>query len=204
MATSRFLCSVVVIFHEYWCIINPRSSFIMLYNNSNIIAQNYILTMALMYFYIYVYSFYNTYNRYVPENLFSHDKFHADVLKYGNSHGNSASKFGGFGGNRGKKHTSVQTQQQDIPCLPLSCCRQWPENDSESLEPGDVVITIEYCHSCEEHNYKSRHNPQKYLGLAHTYREAMCKVAASYGVRLSVFLKPITIHDPYVIVFLVD
>ena len=38
----RFLCSVAVMFHYYWCIRKPWSSFTMQYNkNNNILAHNH-------------------------------------------------------------------------------------------------------------------------------------------------------------------
>jgi len=135
---------------------------------------------------------------YAPKNVVPGSAFHRDVLKYGNTHANSSSKFGV--GNSGKKYIGAQDSktfaQGDIDLLPLSYVRSWPEY--ESLEPNDVTITIEHCHSCHRHQFKTRHNEAKYLDLAREYRQIMIRVCSQFACRLNIIMKPINDHDPLV------
>jgi len=133
---------------------------------------------------------------YAPKNAAPGSAFHRDVLKYGNAHANSNTKFGV--GNSGKRHIGAQDSpvlsQGDIDLLPLKYLRSWPEY--ETMQPNDVTITIEHCHSCHKHQFKTRHVESKYLNLARDYRQIMIRVCAQFACRLSILMKPIVDHDP--------
>ena len=135
-------------------------------------------------------------NIYAPKNAVPGSAFHRDVLKYGNTHANSSSKF--VIGNAGKKYIGAQLgksrHQGDVDLLPLSYFRSWPE--FAFLQAHDVVITIEHCHNCHRHQFKTRHDSSKYLNLAREYRDILIRICAQFVCKLSIYLKPIEDHDP--------
>ncbi|CAM9875024.1 unnamed protein product, partial [Phaeothamnion confervicola] len=65
----------------------------------------------------------------------------------------------------------------------------WPEY--RSLTPGDVLVTIEYCHACERHRMTFRHNADTFLHHAHAARDLLVPRFEGAGhLRLQVLLKP--------------
>ncbi|CAN0371511.1 unnamed protein product, partial [Discosporangium mesarthrocarpum] len=58
------------------------------------------------------------------------------------------------------------------------------------LEEGDVVVTIEHCHGCQQHQMTTRHDSQAYLKHASAVREYVSHGLRSSPIRLAVVLKP--------------
>ena len=45
--------------------------------------------------------------------------------------------------------------------LPLNLVRQWPEY--KVMEAGDVVLTVEHCCQCHEHDMCTHHKEEQYV-----------------------------------------
>ena len=119
-----------------------------------------------------------------------------DFLKYGNSLGNSSSKFDKtLGGSAYKNHKRNKATDMRVQVLPMKCFRDGPEFDF--LEASDVIFRIEHCCNCHSHAYKSRHDEEQYRSLAQDYKALLADLAAKYAVRCYVYVTPIRDHDPY-------
>ena len=136
------------------------------------------------------------YNPYAAETLGSSmNASSRNILKFGNSHGNSASKFGNA--TTGKKHTSMRSAVPDanLMVLPSRCFRNYALYNE--LEANELIFTIEHCCKCHLHKFETRHNEQQYLDMAHQYRRFLIEECAHFPIKVSVFLKPIRNVDPY-------
>jgi hypothetical protein len=49
----------------------------------------------------------------------------------------------------------------ETPVLPLDLVRKWPEY--RVMEAGDVVLTVEHCCNCHEHELYTHHKEQQYV-----------------------------------------
>ena len=72
--------------------------------------------------------------------------------------------------------------------LPREAVRQWPE--FRLMEEDDVIVTIEYCTKCEEHENSTRHDEEEYLDVAEKAKTLLTELARQYAVRYAVILKP--------------
>eukprot|EP01039_Chlorochromonas_danica_P007421 gene7421-8207_t len=65
----------------------------------------------------------------------------------------------------------------------------WPEYDL--LEEGDVLLTIEHCHSCSQHDEHTHHKEEKYIEQAELVINVTKSIAEHYGIRFFALMKPI-------------
>jgi hypothetical protein len=68
------------------------------------------------------------------------------------------------------------------------------------MEPNDLIISIEHCHSCEHHNVSLRHDPAEYLDKAGKFIKVLANLIFDHGfrIRLGVSIIPADIkikHD---------
>ena len=49
----------------------------------------------------------------------------------------------------------------EVPVLPLNLVCQWPEY--RVMEAGDVVLTVEHCCHCHEHERTTHHKEEQYF-----------------------------------------
>lgn len=79
------------------------------------------------------------------------------------------------------KATSTAFRKGEPHCLPINLVRRWPEY--RVMEEGDVVLTVEHCCNCSEHDMCTHHNEEKYAQVC-----SFCK-----NVCLSIFLPRFTL-----------
>jgi hypothetical protein len=73
-------------------------------------------------------------------------------------------------------------------------------NLKKSLEPGDLIISVEHCCNCDMHNMISlRHDASKYLDTAHGILKTSAKIVhgCNLNIRLGVARLPILGHMRY-------
>ncbi|CAM9703866.1 unnamed protein product, partial [Hapterophycus canaliculatus] len=63
----------------------------------------------------------------------------------------------------------------------------WPEH--AEMERGDVVVTVEHCHSCHRHRMTTRHDPEVYRRHANAVKELLIESLRESPIRLAVILK---------------
>ncbi len=79
---------------------------------------------------------------------------------------------------------------QSKAVLPMHYVRYWPEY--QVLEDLDVVVTIEYCDGCENHEYFCRHNEGKYLAVTNAIAATITEKFSKYRCRYTCIVKPIS------------
>jgi hypothetical protein len=73
--------------------------------------------------------------------------------------------------------------------LSIEYFKQFPEY--LLLEKDDLMITIEYCHSCESHNWSNHHNEEQYLSVATNIQDTIEMFLKDFPTRFFCLLKPI-------------
>jgi len=63
------------------------------------------------------------------------------------------------------------------------------------LKPLDVILTIEHCWCCHEHNEVTHHDEANYRNVAKSIHDAMVQVAQQYNIRYYSLIKPIEFDD---------
>ena len=74
--------------------------------------------------------------------------------------------------------------------LPHSIIRHWPEYDS--MEIGDVIITIEHCDNCSRHESNTRHDESHYKKRIEKVKDALHPETLKFAIRFTTLLKPIS------------
>ena len=64
----------------------------------------------------------------------------------------------------GKSSPPSAFRRDEVPVLPLNLVCQWPEY--RVMEEGDVVLTIEHCAHCRDHDEITHHNEQQYIHVS--------------------------------------
>lgn len=59
------------------------------------------------------------------------------------------------------KSLSTPFRKGEPHVLPLNLVRQWPEY--KVMEAGDVVLTVEHCCQCHEHDMCTHHKEEQYV-----------------------------------------
>lgn len=89
--------------------------------------------------------------------------------------------------------STIAPTRVKVEVLPQNVIRKWPEYFR--LKPLDVILTIEHCWCCHEHNEVTHHDESKYRNVAKSVHDAMILVAQQYNIRYFSLIKPIEFDD---------
>ena len=85
---------------------------------------------------------------------------------------------------------SEHKKSQNKAVLPVHYVRDWPEY--QCLEDLDIIVTIEHCDGCENHEYFCRHNEEKYLAATYAIATSITEKLSKYRCRYTCIVKPIS------------
>ena len=88
---------------------------------------------------------------------------------------------------------TVALNHVKVEVLPQNVISRWPEYFR--LKPLDVILTIEHCWCCHEHNEVTHHDEAKYRKVAKSIHDAMVQVAQQYNIKYYSLIKPIEFDD---------